>query len=76
MNSTLIPTLLQIFNFSLLIGGLALTIIALIKLGEKKLPITDKTVWTIIILLTPILGSIAFFIIRPTHNNEKAGHFH
>ncbi|MFO3796216.1 MAG: hypothetical protein ACK8QZ_02895 [Anaerolineales bacterium] len=58
---------LQILNFALLIGYPLLAIIALLQLRTRNLASTAQALW-VLILLTPYLGPIAFWIINP---NER-----
>lgn len=60
-----IATLLSVFNVLVLISGIVMGIVALIKLRNRKLPSTAKAIWTLIVLI-PLLGAIAFFIVNPT----------
>jgi len=41
-------------------------IISLIDLGRKKLSGTTLAIWVLIICAIPILGSLAYWIIKPT----------
>lgn len=43
-----------------------LPIISLIDLAKKKLTGTPLAIWALIICVVPILGSFAYWIIRPT----------
>ena len=70
MNFVAISSVFQIINALLVIAWGVLTINALVKLSSRKLPATPKAIWTLIILVIPILGAIAFFIVKPEDNQE------
>jgi hypothetical protein len=45
---------------------LGLPMISLIDLARKKLSGTPLAVWVLVICVVPILGSMAYWIIKPT----------
>ena len=45
---------------------IGLPIISLIDLARKKLTGTTLAIWALIICVVPLLGSFAYWIIRPT----------
>jgi hypothetical protein len=55
----------QILNFALLILWLILVILALFRLRSTNLSDGLRLGWSIIILLLPVIGSLAFFIVVP-----------
>jgi hypothetical protein len=55
--------LLELIPMMLLIG---LPIISLIDLARKRLSGTPLAIWVLIICAIPWLGSIAYWIVRPT----------
>jgi hypothetical protein len=56
--------LLQILNIALLIAWILLALWALWRLRKEEISDTAQVIWTVIILLIPILGAVAFFIVR------------
>ncbi|MCK4472938.1 MAG: hypothetical protein KAW49_14245, partial [Anaerolineae bacterium] len=56
---------LQIVNFLVLAGWLVLTIVALTRLRRCQLDETALVLWVIVILLIPLLGALAFFVVSP-----------
>jgi hypothetical protein len=66
-----VDTLLTSLNLLLLIAWIVMGIIALIKLRNRMLPPTAKAIWTLVVLI-PILGAIAFFIVHPTDSNTSS----
>ena len=54
--------LLEVFIILLFIG---LPIISLIDLAKKKLTGTHLAIWALIICIVPLLGSVAYWIVRP-----------
>jgi len=57
--------LFQIVNFLILAGWIVLAIVALTRLRRCQLDDTTLVLWVIVILLIPLLGALAFFIVRP-----------
>ncbi len=55
----------QIFNILLLITWIALALWALFRLRREQMSDTVQVVWAAIILLVPVVGAVAFFIVRP-----------
>jgi hypothetical protein len=45
-------------------------IISLIDLGKKKLSGTTLAIWVLIICAVPLLGPLAYWIIKPTAENK------
>lgn len=58
--------LMQVFFFLLLIGWIVTGIIALFSLRNVKLSSIAKALWALIIVSVPVLGVVAYFIVRPT----------
>lgn len=54
--------------FSILLLGFP--IISLIDLGKKKMSGTTLAVWVLIICAIPILGPLAYWIVKPTAENN------
>ena len=71
MNGFLVSTAFQILNLLVLMGWIAMAIIALVKLSRIKLPATPQTLWVLIILCIPILGASAFLIVKPENSLGK-----
>lgn len=60
-----IPLLgLQFFNIVLLVSWILLAILALLRLPKEQLPAGVEIVWVLVILLIPVFGALAFFIVR------------
>ncbi len=57
--------LVLLLNVILLAGWIILAIVALFQLRVRSLNDTAKVIWVTVILLVPIFGAIAFWIIRP-----------
>ena len=60
----------QMLNIVLLLAWLILSIICLVRLGKSGLSANSKALWTLIILLIPLMGSIAFLIVKPGQETE------
>lgn len=54
----------QAFFVILLMG---LPIISLIDLARKRLSGIPLAIWTLVICVVPVIGSLAYWIIKPTH---------
>lgn len=57
--------LMQVFLFLLFVGWVVASIVALFSLRTVKLSSISKALWVLIILGIPVLGVIAYYIIRP-----------
>jgi hypothetical protein len=49
---------------------LGLPVVSLIDLARKKLSGTPLAVWVLVICVVPVLGSLAYWIIKPTAENR------
>lgn len=58
---------IQLFFAALFIG---LPIISLIDLAKKKLTGTSLAIWVLVICIAPVIGAIAYWIIRPTAESK------
>lgn len=55
----------------LIIGSWPLfSIIALLGLRRSHLTGTNQALWAFLIVAVPILGALAFFIVRPSEKNQ------
>ncbi len=54
---------IQVFLVMLFFG---LPILSLIDLAKRKLTGTPLALWAVLIVVVPFMGSIAYWIIRPT----------
>jgi len=50
---------------------LALSAIVLFDLRKKGMSETVRVLWTILVVCMPILGAIAYWIVRPGSSNEQ-----
>ena len=55
--------LVELIPIALIIG---LPIISLLDLARKKMSGTPLAIWVLIICAVPLLGSVAYWIVRPT----------
>jgi hypothetical protein len=53
-----------------LVFFLGLPILTLIDLARKKLAGTSLAIWVLIICIVPLLGSLAYWIIKPTTEGQ------
>lgn len=60
---------IQFLNLAILLGWLVMSVICLVKLSKNKLSANSKAIWTLIILLIPLMGSIAYLIVKPDEEN-------
>ena len=63
----------QVVNVLILVGWLALTIVALIRLRHCQLDETVRVLWVIFVVLVPFVGALAFFIVRPGYPRPGKG---
>ena len=54
----------------IVVFSVGLPIISLIDLARKKLSPTPLAIWAFMICIVPILGSLAYWIVKPTTENE------
>ena len=59
--------LIQIVIVGLTIG---LPVVSLIDLARKKLTGTPLAIWALLICGVPILGAVAYWIVKPTAENK------
>ncbi len=59
--------LIQFFFTALFIG---LPIVSLIDLARKKLTGTPLAIWALLICVVPLIGSLAYWIIKPTAESK------
>jgi hypothetical protein len=57
--------LVSFFNLTLLVGWFILAIVALFMLRRRELPDTALAVWAAVIVIIPIIGVFAFWIVSP-----------
>ena len=55
--------LIQLIVVMLMIG---LPVISLLDLSKKKLTATPLALWALLICVVPLIGSLAYWIIKPT----------
>lgn len=55
----------QVLNCLLLLTWLGLTIAALLGLRKKALGEVARVLWTMLIVIVPVLGAVAFWIVNP-----------
>jgi len=54
----------------ILILFLGLPIISLIDLARRKLAGTPLAIWALLICIVPLLGSVAYWIVRPSGESK------
>lgn len=57
--------LVQIFNVLLVLAWIGLAIYSLIQLRRQSLSASAKALWTMVIVVIPLVGAIAFLIVQP-----------
>jgi len=62
--------LVQICNLGLLIGWPVLSILALLKLKERKLSQTVQALWVLIVVAVPYLGALAYWLVDPQGSDD------
>ncbi len=61
--------LVTLFNLSFWLAWPALALLALRGLRRQPIEDTAKALWAIIILVIPVFGAAAFWIVRPGEEN-------
>jgi hypothetical protein len=54
-----------LLNLALVAAWIALAVLALVQLRRQKLNETARAIWAALVVVVPILGAIAFWIVRP-----------
>jgi len=57
---------LLLIQLMILLVMIGLPIISLIDLAKKKLNSTPLAIWVLIICVVPLIGSLAYWIVKPT----------
>jgi len=47
-----------------------LSLIALFALRHRRLPGTSQVLWVLLVVAIPVLGALAFFIVKPIENDQ------
>lgn len=64
--------LIQLFNLFLLAAWLTLTLLALFSLRKRtRLHAAARALWAILIVCAPILGAVAYWIVRPADDQPE-----
>ena len=64
---------LQALNCLILLAWLGLSIAALLGLRKKSLGEVARVLWTLIILVVPVMGAVAFWIVNPSGDGVDGG---
>ena len=56
---------LLLIQFVLVAAMIGLPVVSLIDLARKKLTGTPLALWVLVICVVPVLGSLAYWIVRP-----------
>lgn len=56
----------QILNILVIAAWIGLSIYCLLQLRKLTLSATAKALWTLIVVLVPVVGSVAFLIVKPS----------
>ena len=60
-----------IIQFLIFGGWLLLSLLALISLRRAQLTGLVQVLWALLIVAIPVLGALAFFIVRPSEINSR-----
>ncbi len=63
---------IMLFNLFILLGWPVLSLLALFSLRQRQLAQTAQVLWVLLILVVPILGPLAFWIVRPGEDAPRA----
>ncbi len=59
-----------ILSLLFMLAWLVLEIVAVVSLSKVKLSSTARAIWALVILVIPLMGAIAYFIVRPHDSDE------
>lgn len=62
--------LVQILNLLIVFGWITVAIVSLFNLRNRKLTGTPLVMWALIICAIPILGALAYWIIKPSAESQ------
>lgn len=62
---------IQVFNLALVGGWLVLAVVGLFQLRHLDLPEIARAIWALVILVIPIAGALAFWIVRPGRQSQR-----
>jgi hypothetical protein len=68
--------LITILNLMLIVGWIVLSVLALVQLRRASLPETARALWAGMIVVIPLAGAIAFWIVRPGQESEVPPEVH
>jgi len=54
-----------LLNVLLIVGWIVLSVLALVQLRRVRLPETARALWAGMIVVIPLGGAVAFWIVRP-----------
>ncbi|MCS6994548.1 MAG: hypothetical protein N2117_07095 [Anaerolineales bacterium] len=61
----------QALNCLVLLTWLGLSIAALLGLRKKHIGETARVLWTLVILIVPIMGAVSFWIVNPKDESTQ-----
>jgi cytochrome bd-type quinol oxidase subunit 2 len=70
MEANLLATI-QIMNIAILVLWPILSLLALFKIRSRYHSSWSQIAWTLIVLVVPILGALAFFIVAPKQQKSE-----
>jgi hypothetical protein len=62
--------LVQILSLLVVFGWIAFVIVSLFNLRTKKLTGTPLVMWVLIICAIPVLGALAYWIVKPSAESQ------
>lgn len=71
MESLGINTAFLLIQFLIVAVAFGLPVISLIDLARKKLSGTPLAIWVLVICAIPVLGSVAYWIIKPIPETQQ-----
>ena len=60
----------MLLNVLLFGGWIILAVLALLQLRRQSMADTARAIWAVLILIIPILGAAAFWIVKPGQQNH------
>jgi glucan phosphoethanolaminetransferase (alkaline phosphatase superfamily) len=55
----------QILSWLFILGWLILSVVCLINIRKRTMTVMEKAIWTLIIVAIPLMGAIAYLIVKP-----------
>jgi uncharacterized membrane protein YhaH (DUF805 family) len=58
--------LVQLISLAIVVAWIVLLVMCLVRLRATNLSSTTKAIWVLILAAIPVLGAVAYLIVKPT----------